>query len=101
MPLIDLTVQHGQTLEEASRRLETAVREISARFGALIRGVEWAADRTRVKLNGVGFWIEMRVDPQAIHATGDIPAIGGMLGGPVAAGVKQIVQRIFQKQLRP
>jgi Putative polyhydroxyalkanoic acid system protein (PHA_gran_rgn) len=95
VPLINLTVQHGRTLEEARRRLETAVHEISGRFGTLVRRVEWAVDRTRVKLEGVGFWIEIWVDAQAVHATGDVP----VLGGPVASGLKEIVQQIFQRKL--
>jgi hypothetical protein len=72
MSLINLTVQHGQTLGEASRRLERLVHEVSGRFGVLVRRVEWAPDRTRVKLEGVGFWIEMWVDAHAVHATGDV-----------------------------
>jgi hypothetical protein len=31
--------------------------------------------------------------------TGELPALGGLLGGPFAAGPKQIVQRVFQKRL--
>ena len=99
MPLIDMTVQHGRTLDEARCRLEMAVHEVSGRFGALVRRVEWAVDRTRVRLEGVGFWIEMRVDAQAVHATGDVPILGGLLGGPMASGLKAIVQQIFQKKL--
>lgn len=101
MPLINLTVQHGRTREEASRRLEAAVAEVSGRFGALIRSVDWSADRHRVKLDGVGFWVEMWVDAQAVHATGDIPILGGLLGSQFASGLKQIVQQTFQKRLQP
>src|SRR5574341_1096886 len=43
MPLISLAVQHRRTEEEARRRLETAVHEISGKFGAMLRRVEWAA----------------------------------------------------------
>jgi hypothetical protein len=101
MPLINLTVRHGRTLEEASRRLETAVHEVSRRFGALVRRVAWAADRNRVKVEGVGFWIEMWVDAEAVHAAGDIPILGGLLGSQFASGLKQIVQQTFQKRLQP
>jgi hypothetical protein len=62
MPLIDLTLQHGQTIDEASRRLAVAVTEVSGRFGSMVRRAEWTADRSRVKLDGVGFWLEMSVD---------------------------------------
>jgi hypothetical protein len=99
MPLINMTVQHGRTLEEASRGLETAVHQVSSRFGALVRQVEWATDRHRVKLQGVGFWVEMWVDPQLVHATGDILILSGLLGGSLASGLKQIVQQTFQKKL--
>jgi hypothetical protein len=37
MPLINLTFAHGQTLEEARRRLEKAVHEVSSRFGGVRR----------------------------------------------------------------
>jgi hypothetical protein len=99
MPLISLTIQHGRTLEEARRRLETAVHEISAKLGGMLRRVEWAADRNRVKLEGTGFWIELSVDALAVHATGDAPALGRLLGGRVGSRLKQIVERTFQKQL--
>lgn len=101
MPLVDLTLQHGQTLDEARRRLEATVNEVNAQFGAMIRRVEWAADRTRVRLDGVGFWVEMSVDPQVLHATGDIPILGRLLGGQGIPGLRQIVERTFQKKLPP
>jgi hypothetical protein len=31
--------------------------------------------------------------------TGDIPILGRLLGGDVASGLRQIVERAFQKQL--
>jgi hypothetical protein len=99
MPLINLTFAHGQSLDEARRRLEKAVPEVSSQFGG-IRRVEWAADRSRVKLEGAGVRVEMWVDAQDVHATGDIPILGELLGGPLAAGLKQIVQQAFQKKLR-
>ena len=48
MPLIDLTVQHGRTLDEARHRLETAAQEFSRKLGALVRRVQWAPGRDRV-----------------------------------------------------
>ena len=99
MPLINLTVAHGRTLDDARQRLEAAVHQISTQFGTVIRQVEWAADRTRVKLDGGGIRVEMWVDAQEVHATGDIPVLGALLGGPLATGLKQIIQRTFQKSL--
>jgi Putative polyhydroxyalkanoic acid system protein (PHA_gran_rgn) len=100
MPLIDLTLQHGQSLEEARRRLELAVTEVSSRFGSMVRRAEWTADRSRVKLDGVGFWLEVSVDAQVLHATGDIPMLGRLLGSQFTSGLRQIVERTFQKKLQ-
>jgi putative polyhydroxyalkanoic acid system protein len=99
MTLLSLTVQHGRTKPEAAQRLDAAVREVSTRFGSLVRRVEWAAERDRVKLEGVGFAIEMWVDDRVVHVTGDIPLLGRLLGSPVASQVKAIVERTFQKRL--
>jgi hypothetical protein len=99
MPLISLTVRHGWTEEEARRRLETAVQEISAKLGPTLRRIEWAADRTRVRLEGVGFWSELRVDALAVYVTGDAPFLGRLLGSPLGSRLKQIVERTFHKQL--
>ena len=99
MPLIDLTVPHGRTMEEARQRLETAVHQVSVQFGTVIRRVEWASDRNRVKLEGVGIRVEIWVDAREVHAMGDIPILGALLGGPLASGLKQIIQQTFQTRL--
>ena len=99
MSLINLSIKHGRTLEEAQSNLESAVQQVHSRFQALVRRVEWSADRRRVRLEGTGFWAEMWVDAQEVHVTGDIPLLGGLLGSPVASSLKQIVQQTFQKRL--
>jgi hypothetical protein len=99
VPLINLSFQHGQTLEEASRHLETAVDQVSRQFQAFVRRVDWAGDRKRVKLEGVGFWVEMWVDAQEVHATGDVPILRGLFGSSLGSGLKQILQQSFQKKL--
>jgi hypothetical protein len=99
MPMLNLTVRHGRTLEDASRGLEQAVQRISGQFGPLVRRVDWAPDRRRVKLDGAGFWVEMWVDAQDVHATGDIPMLAGLLGGRLGSGLKKILEQTFQKSL--
>jgi Putative polyhydroxyalkanoic acid system protein (PHA_gran_rgn) len=94
-----LSVQHGHTLDEARRRLETAVAELTSRFGTLVKRVEWSRDRNQVRLEGSGVWIELRLDEQAVHVTADIPVLGRLLGGSVTAGLKEILQRTFQPKL--
>ncbi len=97
MPLIDVSVAHGQTLPEAQRRLETVVQEASSRLG--LRQVEWSADRRRVQLHGLGARVDMWVDAEVIHVTGDLPGLGGLLSGPMASGLRQLLERTFRKQL--
>jgi hypothetical protein len=98
--LASVTIQHGRTQEEARRRLETAVHEISTKFGAMLRRVEWEAGRDRVRLEGIGFWIELWVDALAVHATGDAPLLGRLFGGRLGARLKQVLEHTFPKQLR-
>jgi hypothetical protein len=99
MPLINLSVQHGQSLEEARNRLDAAVHKVLSQFGTLVRQVAWSDDHSWVRLDGIGFWVQLWVDAQEVHATGDIPLLGALLGRPVATGLKQILQQTFRKQL--
>ena len=99
MPLINVTIQHGRTLDDAKSRLEQAVQRISGQFGAVVRRTEWSATRDRVKLEGVGFWVELSVDGSAVHAVGDIVALAGLFGGRLQAGVQRILEQAFMKRL--
>ena len=99
MPLITLSLKHGETLDGAQKNLETAVERVQSQFGFMVQKVEWALDRRQVRIDGTGFWVEMRVDVEHVHVTGDVPILGRLLGSPVATGLKQIVQRSFQKSI--
>ena len=46
MSLMTLSVQQRHTFDEARRRLETAVYELTSRFGTLVRRVEGSTDRS-------------------------------------------------------
>ena len=99
MSLINLSVKHGRTMEEARSHLETAVHRVHSQFKALVRQVAWSADRSRVRLDGVGFWVEMWVDAQEVHVSGDLPLLGRLLGSPMTTALQRIVQQTFQKKL--
>jgi outer membrane protein TolC len=99
MSLINLSVKHGRTLEEARSHLEAAVHKVQSQFKALIQQVAWSADRSRVRLDGIGFWVEMWVDAQEVHVSGDLPLLGRLLGSPMATALQRIVQQTFQKKL--
>ena len=100
MSLINLSFKHGQTLDAARSSLEKAVEDVRARLGPMVRTVEWAADRNSVLLSGTGFKADVRVDPDEIHVAMDVPVLGGLLGNPIAAGLKEILQKTFHKQLK-
>jgi Putative polyhydroxyalkanoic acid system protein (PHA_gran_rgn) len=99
MSLINLSVKHGRSLEEARSHLEAAVHKVHSQFRALIRQVTWSADRNRVRLDGLGFWVEMWVDALEVHVSGDLPVLGRLLGSPMATALQHIVQQTFQKKL--
>jgi len=99
MPLMTLSVQHGHTVDEARRHLETAVHEITSRFSTLVRRMQWSTDRNQVRLEGNGFWVEMQVDMQAVHVSADFPGLGRLLGASVTTRLKEIIQHTFQQRL--
>jgi hypothetical protein len=99
MPLIDVTLEHRRSLEDARRALDDTVNQVTSTFSAMVSRVEWAADRNRVKIDGVGFWVEMTVDARMFHATGDVPVLGRLLGSRFPSDLKQILQQTFQKNL--
>jgi hypothetical protein len=99
MSAITMTIKHGRTLPEARAQLEHMVEQVHRQFGLFVQHTEWSADRDRVKLTGTGFEVEVRVDADLVHVTGDIPLLTGLLRGPLAAGLKQIVQQSFPRRL--
>ena len=99
MALMTRSVQHGHTFEEARTRVETAVHEVTRRFGTLVQRVAWSTDRSHVRLEGIGVWIAMQVDAQAVHVSADIPVLGRLLGGSVTTRLKEILERTFQPKL--
>jgi len=98
VPLISLTIEHGRTQDEARRRLESAVHEISSRFGAMLGPAEWTPDRNRVRLGRAAVWVEMWVDAREVHVTADAPLLGRLFAGPLTR-LKQIVEHSFRKRL--
>jgi hypothetical protein len=69
-------------------------------LGSLIRTTVWSEDRSRDRLDGSGFWLDMSVDAENVNASGDISILGGILGGPLRSVLNQIVQETVQEQLR-
>ena len=95
MSLLRLSVKHGTTLDEAKRRMEAGVQQAHSMLGALIQQTTWSEDRSRVKLIGPGAEVEMWVDAQEVHVTGNVPLLGPLLGG-----LKGMLQHTFQQRLK-
>ncbi len=99
MSLVRLSFKHGKTLDEARTHLASSVSQLTGQFPGIIQHVEWSEDRSSVQLAGTGFEIRMRVDPEEVHVTGDIPLLGRLLASPLMSGVKGVLERNFQKRL--
>jgi len=99
MPLITLAIKHGQTIEQAEERLRMAVADVKTRFGVMIERVQWAPDGRSVEVMGRGFDVQLRVDEEDVHVSGNITILGKLLGTPLMTGIKGILQSTFQKRL--
>jgi hypothetical protein len=95
MPLFEISVRHGRTLDDARDRLARAVEEARTRFGPMVQSVDWSDDRNGVTVRGGGCVVDMRVDAELVHVAGDVPVLGALFGKPLEAGMKQIVQKTF------
>lgn len=99
MSELTFSVKHHRTLEQARSGLEEAVREAQSRFGPMIQRVDWSADRNSVSLSGTGFTARLWVDAELVHAVADVPFLARLLGSPVTAGLKGLLEKRFPKQL--
>lgn len=83
MAALNMTVKHGQSFEAARAHFETGVTQAQAKYGAYIRQVDWSDDRTSAHLTGSGFDVVLKVDDDAVHASGQIPLYAKLLESPV------------------
>ncbi|MEM9702444.1 MAG: hypothetical protein AAF907_08375, partial [Planctomycetota bacterium] len=101
MSLVNVSLKHDSTLEEAKRQLAQTVAEIAAKFGGFIHQTEWSEDRRAVRLHGPGMWVSMKVDAEFVHAEGDIPALRGLLGRGMKGVLEGALRKSFPKALPP
>ena len=100
MPLVNVSVKHNTTFDDAKVRLDGAVADVQTKFAAVVKNVTWAPDRTAVTLTGPGVIVDLKVDAEHVHATGDIPLLnllGGGLKQRISDGLKGALQRHFPK----
>jgi hypothetical protein len=91
MAQIDLAFDHGQSLESAASKLQTAIPVAQSRFAALIRRVDWSDDRHSVLLTGPGFEVRFWVDECKLHAQGRIPLAWKLLEGAARQYVRRAI----------
>ena len=106
-----------RVVEDGHRRAEAndARRRVLAGAPVTERMVELAGVSTAVLESGdgppvvllhgqggwSGMWLPVVGDLRTTHrvVAADLPGLGGLLGGPLAAGLRQLVERTFRKQL--
>lgn len=93
MPLMNFSVKHNRTLDDAKARMASAIDQIRRQYGPLIQRVDWSPDRDHVTLTATGAVADLRVDAQDVHATVDIPLLSALLGGQIADRLKEVVQK--------
>jgi hypothetical protein len=94
-----MSVKHGSTREDARMHLERAIQDVTTRYRSMIQQVQWSEDRNSVHLSGSGAEVDIRVDDREVHVEGDMPFLGGLLGGPLLLGLQGILQQHFPKRL--
>ena len=66
MPLINLTIQHGQTQDEPDAVLKERFTTSQRSSGNASTGRQWAAERDRMRLNASGFGYRAAHAPAAL-----------------------------------
>jgi putative polyhydroxyalkanoate system protein len=95
MSLINMSVKHGLTLDQARAHLQQTVTEVSQRFGAMIDRVEWSADRNAVKIAGSSLQGDVWVDATDVHVNVELPFLLRMFSQQVVGNIKQILNHNF------
>ena len=96
MSMIRFSMKHGLGEQEARERLEKTVGDVTARFGGMVKQVNWAADRRSVNVAATGFSATVRVDAQEVHVEADVGMLGGLMGGQIVERVKQLIGERFK-----
>ncbi len=97
MALLNMSVAHGQSWDVARANFVKGIEGAQQQFGRWIKQVEWSDDQTSARLEGPGFTIAMSVDPQHVHATGDLPVFARLIEAPLRAFLEKTFARSLPK----
>ncbi len=92
MAALNMSVKHGQPFEVAKANFEKGISAAQAQYGKYVKQVEWSDDRTSARLSGSGYSVDLRLDGESIHATGEVPFFVRFLEGPIRKFVEQTLQ---------
>ena len=92
MSAFKMSVKHGQPFEVAKANFEKGITSAAAQFGQFIKTVDWADDRTAARLGGPGFSVDLKVDAEAVHASGEVPFFVRFMEGPIRKFVEQTLK---------
>jgi hypothetical protein len=85
MAQLNLAIDHGLTPEAARDKFERTVTTAQTKYASWIHRLDWSEDRTRVRLFGPGYEVELSYDDQKVYARGTVPLAMKLLEGPVKA----------------
>ncbi len=94
MAALKMSVKHGLPFDVAKAHFEKGIKAAEIQHGNHIKQVEWSDDRTRAKLSGTGFAVELTVDHDSVHADGHVPFFVKFLEGPIRKFVEQTVKAV-------
>ena len=100
MPLVNVSVKHNTTFDDAKVRLDAAVADVQTKFAAVVKNVTWSPERDAVTLTGPGVVVDLKVDAEHVHATGDVPLLnllGSGFGKRISDGIRGALTRHFPK----
>ena len=92
MAEVNLSFDHGQTLEVARANFRHAIEDAVKQHGKHFKSVVWSDDRTEAALSGTGWKLDLKVDATKVHVTGHVPFFLRFLEKPVM----QFIEKSFK-----
>ena len=94
MAALNMSVKHGQGLDVARANFEKGITSAQSQYGKYIRQVDWSDDRNSARLSGKGFSVDLTLDAESVHATGEVPFFVRFMEGPIRKFVEQTLKSV-------
>jgi hypothetical protein len=93
MATLNLSIEHGQTWDNARASFERGITQAAEQYGRWIQRVDWSDDRTAARLTGNGFVVDLRIDDRQLHVAGEIPFYFRLFEAPLRRFVEETFHR--------